>query len=308
MKAYLDTRFFSEQEVISLENEYPSITFLKTLEQSYDAEIAIVTPSFINQVHLDKFKSLKWVQLLTAGYDNADMALAKKRDLIVTNALDVFSIQIAEDVISKILLVNRQIKGQIKHMSKGIWQHIPVTHELFGATVGIIGTGSIGKEVAKRLKAFETHVIGYRKTQAPVHYFDEIYTGNKGLTEVIKKSDYLVIAIPLQEDTTHLLNKDNMKLLKHDVVIINVARGEIIDQDALIALLRAGKLRGVGLDVTSPEPLPSDHPLWTFDQVFITPHNASASPYMSQRLLKVVSDNVNRYINQNSLQFVVKND
>lgn len=308
MKAYIDTRFFTKEEVISLEEHFKSVTFIKDIEHAKDAEVAIVSPQFVTKKHIETFKKLKWIQLLTAGYDNAELSAIKNQDVIMTNALDVFSIQIAEDVLSKILLINRQLKGQIKHMSEGLWQHIPVTHELFGSTIGIIGTGSIGKEVAKRLKPFEVTILGYRQQNKSVEYVDHILTGKDGLNELIQKSDYIVIAIPLFDKTHHLLNKDNMKQLKDDVVIVNVARGEIIDQEALIALLREKKIRGVGLDVTTPEPLPSNHPLWSFEQVIITPHNASASPYMSKRLLDVVKGNINRYLHKEDLKFIVKID
>ncbi|MFU8793224.1 MAG: D-2-hydroxyacid dehydrogenase [Acholeplasmataceae bacterium] len=308
MKAYIDTRFFTKEEAASLDAHFKTITFIKDMNDATEAEVAIVTPQFVTKEHIKTFKNLKWIQLLTAGYDNAELSAIKNQDVILTNALDVFSIQIAEDVLSKILLINRQLKGQIKHMSQGLWQHIPVTHELYGSTVGIIGTGSIGKEVAKRLKPFEVTILGYRTKSEPVLYFDQILTSQKGLNQLIEKSDYIIIAIPLSDKTHHLLNKENMKQLKHDVVIINVARGEIIDQDALVSLLREQKVRGVGLDVTTPEPLPSDHILWTFDQVTITPHNASSSPYMSTRLLDVVKDNIERYLQKEDLRFVVKID
>lgn len=308
MKTYIDTRFFSEDEVLLLEKQFQSITFIKDIKKAEDAEVAIVTPSFVTSKQMKAFKHLKWIQLLTAGYDHADLNALKNQGIVMTNALDVFSIQIAEDVLSKILFFNRQLKGQIVHNSKGLWKHIPVTHELFGSTVGIIGTGSIGKEVAKRLKPFELSILGYRKHNQPVDYFDEIFTGENGLMTLIKKSDYIIIAVPLSKETHHLLDEKMLSQLKDDVVIINVARGEIIDQEALVALLRHNKIRGVGLDVTTPEPLPSDHPLWQFDHVFITPHNASASPYMSKRLLDVVSDNLRRYLLKDSLRFIVKID
>jgi D-2-hydroxyacid dehydrogenase (NADP+) len=274
-------------------------------QNALDAEVAVVTPPFIEKSLMAPFKHLKWIQLLTAGYDNADLKIAKDKNIVVTNAQDVFSIAIAEDIISKILIFNRQVKGQNRHMSEGVWKHIPITHELYGSTVGIIGSGSIGKETAKRLKSFHTHIIGYRQKKEDVEYFDEIKNDEEGLDLLLMKSDYVIIAIPLNDQTYHLIHDDKLHLMKADAVIINVARGEIIDQDALVKHLKLGKFRGVGLDVTTPEPLPKDHVLWTLPNVFITPHNASASPNMSDRLFDVTLDNLRRYDDKKTLKYII---
>ena len=190
-------------------------------------------------------------------------------------------------------------------MYLGEWNPIRKEPELTGSTVGIVGAGSIGIEVAKRLKSFDTKVIGYKRKAEAVRFFDEIYTGNEGLEIVIRESDYLIIAVPLTKETMHLINKERISWMKSSAVLINVARGKIVDQDALVDALNAGKLRGAGLDVTTPEPLPKDHPLWKMSQVFITPHNASSSPFMQRRLMELVLHNLERYVNNNTVDYII---
>lgn len=305
MIVYIDMRFFRDEHLHTLKNTFQDMTFITNRMDALDAEIAIVTPPFIQKETIKPFKHLKWIQLLTAGYDNADLESAKEKRMLVTNAQDVFSIAIAEDIISKILVFNRNIKQHVEHMSMGRWQYLNVTHDLHQSKVGILGSGSIGRETAIRLKAFGCETIGYRQKDTPQDGFDHIVTGEKGLKELLTESDYVIIALPLNEDTHHLLNDKRLSWIKDDAVIINVARGEIIDQAALIKHLDHNRFRGVGLDVTTPEPLPSTHPLWKYPNVFITPHNASASPMMSDRLFQVVFENLMRYHRQEPLVYLI---
>ncbi|PKK96722.1 MAG: D-2-hydroxyacid dehydrogenase, partial [Tenericutes bacterium HGW-Tenericutes-3] len=206
------------------------------------------------------------------------------------------SIQIAEDVFSKILYFNRNIQKHIKHMENKLWKFEPVRYEIAHATIGILGTGSIGLEVAKRMKAFDTKVLGYKKTRQNVPYFDEIYTDKKGLEKIYKESDYIIIALPLTTETYHLIDENAISLMKDSSVIINVARGDIIDQKALINALKSKKIRAAGLDVMSPEPLPIDDGLWHLENVLLTPHNASSSPYVNQRLINNTIETIQHYL------------
>ncbi|MDD3106426.1 MAG: D-2-hydroxyacid dehydrogenase [Bacilli bacterium] len=305
MKVYINPKSIGTSNFEYLKNQFPNVVYIVNEEEAYLAEVVVIMPDFFKHHDINQFKSLKWVQLLMAGYDNFDFSIFAGKDVVVSNAVDVFSVSIAEDVITKILVINRNVKHYVNDMYLGKWNPIRKEPELTGSTVGIVGAGSIGIEVAKRLKSFDTKVIGYKRKAEAVRFFDEIYTGNEGLEKVIRESDYLIIAVPLTKETMHLINKERISWMKPNSVIINVARGKIVDQDALVDALNAGKIRGAGLDVTTPEPLPKEHPLWKMSQVFITPHNASSSPFMQRRLMELVLHNLERYVNNNTVDYII---
>ena len=190
-------------------------------------------------------------------------------------------------------------------MKQGIWKPIRKEPELFGSTVGVIGTGSIGQEIAKRLKAFETHIIGYRKSNYKLVNFDEIVTDVEGLNYLLSNSDYVIMTLPLNKNTYHFMSKERLSLLKKEAVFINIARGLVVDQDALTFMLKEKRIRGAGLDVTTPEPLPSNHELWKLPNVIITPHNSSSSAHLLSRITQLMTDNLTRYIAKEPLKFIV---
>jgi D-2-hydroxyacid dehydrogenase (NADP+) len=301
MKIWIDMTMLKDEHFNYFVEKYPKITFESNIENAYDADAIFCMPGIAVKNKLELFPNLKWIQLLTAGYDPVDVDYIHQRNIVLTNAKDVFSIQIAEDVISKILYFNKNIKAYAKQMENGLWKHHKVDYEISLSTIGIIGTGSIGLEVAKRLKAFETNVVGYKRTRVDLPYFDKIYYGKEGLHQVLKESDYVIISLPLNKNTYHLIGKKELEMMKPSALLINVARGDIINQDALVEALSKKTIRGAGLDVTSPEPLPSDHLLWKLDNVFITPHNSSSGPYMIHRLIDEVDDTLKRYINEQEL-------
>jgi D-2-hydroxyacid dehydrogenase (NADP+) len=305
MKIWIDMTMLKDEHFEYFVKKYPKITFESNLEKAYDADAIFCMPGVAVKNKLELFPNLKWIQLLTAGYDPVDVDYIHQKNIVLTNAKDVFSIQIAEDVISKILYFNKNIKAYANQMDSGTWKHHKVNHEISLSTIGIIGTGSIGLEVAKRLKAFETNIVGYKRKREELPHFDKIYYGKDGLYQVLKESDYVIISLPLNKDTFHLIGKKELQMMKPSALLINVARGDIVDQDALVEALANKTIRGAGLDVTSPEPLPSDHPLWKLRNVFITPHNSSSGPYMLKRLIDEVDDTLNRYINNETLDNII---
>lgn len=309
MKVYIDPKFIVQSAIQSMIEMFPNIVFVDSLEGNFDIEVAMIPwTSFISDENLSKLLNLKWIQLLSAGYDGTDFSLLKKYNITYTNAKDVYHISIAEDVIAKILVLNRNYRVYFDNMKQGIWKPIRKEPEIYGSTVGIIGTGSIGKEIAKRLKAFDTQIIGYRKTNAKINDFDEIVNDDQGLNYLLTKSDYVITTLPLNNNTYQFMTKERLSLLKKDAIFINIARGLVVDQDALTELLKEHKIRGAGLDVTTPEPLPSDHELWRLPNVIITPHNSSSSSRLLSRLTVLMTENLNRYINKKPLKFVVQEE
>lgn len=305
MYVYFNPKSIGHIYTEELIKTFPNITFITDPKDAYLSDVIAVMPDFFTDQDLNRFDKLKFVQLLMAGYDNFDFSPFEDKDIIVSNAVDIFSTSIAEDVLTKIFVINRNVKHYLEMMNSGTWSPIRKEPELIGSTIGILGTGSIGKETAKRLKSFDTHILGYRTKNEPVEYFDEILTGNEGLEELLKRSDYVIVAIPLSEKTFHLLDESKLSLMKEEALLINVARGKVIDQEALVRVLQAKKIRGAGLDTLTPEPLPRDHPLWSMENVFITPHNASSSPYMQVRLKDLIVKNLKHFIENSPIEYVV---
>jgi phosphoglycerate dehydrogenase-like enzyme len=305
MKVYIDPKFIVQSDIKQMIDAFPMVEFVDTIDH-FDIEVAMIPwANFITEENLSKLPNLKWIQLLSAGYDGTDFNLLKKHQIIYTNAKDIYHISIAEDVLTKILVLNRNYKIYLDNMKQGIWKPIRREPELYGSTVGILGTGSIGKEIAKRLKAFDTHIIGYRKSDRPETYFDEIVTDDEGLSYLLKTSDYVIVTLPLNDKTEYFLSKEKLSLMKSNALFINIARGKVVDQDALSELLKDKKIRGAGLDVTTPEPLPKDHELWSMPNVVITPHNSSSSNHLLSRLTELMTENLSNYLNHRELKFIV---
>lgn len=296
MKIWIELNILKEKNVNQLREKYPEVEWTTDLEDRFDSDAIFAMPQTLKKDLLDQFKHLKWIQLLSAGYDTMDQEYLKQRKIMLSNAPDVYSISIAEDVFSKILWFNRNLEGYKHQMKEGLWKNIHVSHEICESTVGIIGAGSIGKEVAKRMKAFGARVLGYKRTYEALENFDEIYVDQEGLNTIYKESDYLIVTLPSSKETKNMIGKDAFELFKPSLLFINVSRGDVVDQDVLVDALINHKIRAAGLDVMVPEPLPKDHVLWTLDNVFITPHNSVGSPHIQDRLIKVLSNSLHDYM------------
>lgn len=289
-----------------LQKTFPDIKFYRTDEECSDADAIIGLPDDFNKEILEKHHNIKWVQGLLAGYDMLDLDYFRQRKITYTNAKDIFSIPIAEDVICKILIHNTNALKYIHNKNQKVWQGSYERRELFGQTVGIIGTGSIATEVAKRLQGFGVKVIGYKRTPVISQpYFEEIYTGKKGLDNLISQSDYIVVTVDLNKDTYHMINKDNLKLMKKNSSIINIARGSVINEKDLTESLKNGDIAYAGLDVFEKEPLPEDSEIWNLDNVYMTPHTSGIVKGIKDKFTKLIIENVQRFIDNETLANIV---
>ena len=285
---------------------FPEIEFYNA-EECADVEALIGEPYHITPEKLEKLPNIKWIQSLRTGFDNVDMKYIKKRDILYTNAKDIYSVPIAEDVVCKILMHNTNALGYLENQKMHIWKGGLYRKELSTQTVATIGTGSIATEIAKRLQGFGVKMIGYKKTPvSTLPYFDEIYSGRKALDYVLSICDYLVVTVDLNKETYHMINKDNLKHMKKEASIINIARGSIINQKDLTEVLRNKEISYAGLDVFETEPLPEDDELWNLDNVYITPHTSGIVKSNKDRLKKLIVDNIKRYVENDQLANVVK--
>lgn len=307
MVVYIDLKFIGETNHKMLVSRYPDIEFIDDKDRCDELEVIVsYSSNLVIGSDLSNYPLLKWIQFFSAGYDGVDFKAMKELNIVFSNAQNIFSKSIAEDVFTKILYFNRNIKHDIDSMNDKVWKPIPNNPELTNSNVLILGVGSIGKELAKRFKAFEMTVVGYRKNPVQEDNFDKIITSGSELEEALKIADYAILALPLNKHTEYMFDRSKFDLMKKSSLFINVARGKVVKQDDLYNALKNKQIRGAGLDVTDPEPLPSDHPLWDLDNVFITPHNASSSEYMKERLVKLLIMNLDLYIANKPIQYKIK--
>jgi len=207
----------------------------------------------------------------------------------VTNAAGVHAPNAAEHAVGSILALSRRLHESAR---ADRWQST-VPGELAGSTVTVVGLGAIGTAIAERLEPFDVTTIGVRRTPDRGGPTDEVL-GPDDLHAALARTDVLVLSCPLTEATRGLVGDAEFATLPPDALLVNVARGAVVDTDALVRTLRRGRLDGAVLDVTDPEPLPDDHPLWGLSDVVVTPHTAGATPEYYDRLADIVAENVQR--------------
>ncbi|ESS03059.1 MAG: phosphoglycerate dehydrogenase related dehydrogenase [uncultured archaeon A07HR67] len=236
-----------------------------------------------------------WVQTLSSGVDSYDLDTFSERGIAVTNAAGVAATPIAEQVLGYLLVFERRIHRGIRQQERdGIWQNY-TGGELAGKTLGIVGVGAIGTRVAELASAFDMAVIGTKRTpETAPDVVDEVYPPS-GLSELLARSEYLVLACPLVEATHGLIGAEELMSMRSNAVLVNVARGEIVEESALETALQRGRIRGAALDVFEEEPLPPDSPLWDLPNAVITPHMAGSTPKYADRIGSLFAENYRRY-------------
>jgi len=258
-----------------------------------DAEI-VVTFGFEGEL-LAGAENLEWIQALVAGVDRYDFDELEERGIVLTNASGIHAEPIGEQVIGYMLAFERNLHTAVRQQGHGVWERFR-GGELAGQTVGIVGLGAIGTRVAELATAFDTTVIGTKANpeDAP-DAVDEVF-GPDGLHEVCQRSDYLVVAVPLNDETRGLIGRWEFRMMKGDAVLINVARGGVVDQDAMVYALQQGSIGGAALDVFETEPLPGDSPLWDLSNVIVTPHMSGSTPEYMERCADLFVENYERYL------------
>ncbi|MNV42858.1 Glyoxylate/hydroxypyruvate reductase B [compost metagenome] len=193
------------------------------------------------------------------------------------------------------LLFTRNLHTAVRNQMNRYWNSDGSESELFGKTAVIVGTGAIGSETARIAKAFRMKTIGVSRSGKPLADFDQVYTTDH-LPEAVSQGDFIINILPITDETKQLFNTAIFSAFKQGSYYINVGRGATTDTEALIHALNRGQLRGAGLDVFETEPLPQDHPLWTMEQVVITPHSAGVTDQYANRIVNILTENMNSYL------------
>jgi phosphoglycerate dehydrogenase-like enzyme len=251
--------------------------------------------------------AIRWVHTPSAGVDHILTPMLRERAIIVTNGAGVHDIPVAEFTLARIFDYAKRLRylhsAQVAHQ----WTGAPLMlemQEVAGATLLIIGMGGIGQAVAARAAALGMRVWGCRRVPDPLPDVERM-VGADEWRSLLPDIDYLVLALPLTSETRHMIDAAALRMMHPNAYLVNIARGGLIDEAALITALREGWIGGAALDVFSSEPLPPDNPLWSFENAFVSPHCAWASPHMRQRSINLFLVNLASYLAGNPLQNVV---
>ena len=249
---------------------------------------------------------LRWIHSFGVGVDGMLTPELIDSDIIVTNNTGVRGPNIAEHLLAMMLGFARGLPELMRYQVKREWHHPDRgVFELGGQTLGVVGLGDIGRNLAWRADALGMRVIGLRRVKTDVpRGVEKIYSPDQ-LHSFLGEADHVAICLPLTPASRHMFSSAEFAAMKPTAYIYNIGRGPIIDQEALVAALQAGEIAGAGLDVTDPEPLPADSPLWDMPNVQITCHTSGATPYNWERGLEILLDNIGRFQRGEELRNVV---
>ncbi|GAA6624033.1 D-2-hydroxyacid dehydrogenase [Scytonema sp. NUACC26] len=291
----------SEVNVVRVDNEG------NLDNDAIDAEVYFswffLKPNTVHKV-LAAAPQLHWHHAPNAGVNHILTPTYLERDLILTNGAGVHAIPIAEFTIAFMLAHAKQLRHLYAMHAEQRWQRGFQTQDLWDASVLIIGAGGIGQEIAARAKAFGMRIYGSRRHPEPLPNFDKIVGVNEWRS-LLSEVDYVVIATPLTSETKGMIDAEVLRLMQPNAYIINIARGAIVDEPALLQALKENWIAGAALDTVFTEPLPPESPLWFLDNVFVTPHCSGHSPRVKERSLALFLDNLNRYSHNKLLRNIV---
>jgi phosphoglycerate dehydrogenase-like enzyme len=246
-------------------------------------------------------KKLRWIHSTAAAVHQLMSDELRASDVIVTNARSVHGPVVAEHAIALMFALAKRLPAAVRYQQQRVWaqeqisyQH-PHPSELAGSTLGLIGYGAIGAEIARSGVALGMRVLIVRQHPQRASGVEQTF-GLDRLDEVISQSDFLVLAAPLTEKTRHIINAERFARMKPGAYLVNVARGALVDEAALTDALRKRRIGGAALDVFDHEPLPAGSPLWELDNLLITPHTAATSDKMWERHYALIKENLRRYL------------
>lgn len=262
-----------------------------------DADVILVGTRFANRVFdvLRDAKNVRWIHALAAGVDKLPFDLLASMDVVLTNSRGLYADALAEFVVASMLFFAKDLRRLIRNHDARRWEPFNVTR-LEDQTAGIVGYGGIGRAVERRAQALGMKTIATRRQRE---------LGDPTIDDAIRESDYVVLSAPLTPSTYRLMNAERIAAMKPTAVLINVSRGPIVDEAALIDALQEQRIGGAALDVFETEPLAPDHPLWSLDNVLISPHSADHTPDSHDRAMTFFLENLGRFERGEALENVV---
>ncbi len=267
---------------------------LADLLRGCDGALTMITDAITSAV-LDREPQLKVISTYAVGYDNIDVPAATARGVAICNTPGVLTEATADQAFTLLMAMARRIPEAIEYVRAGEWKFwhpmAMLGHDINGATLGIVGFGRIGQAVARRARGFNMRVLYTGRTRRP-EAEAEFGATYMSLDDLLRESDFISLHVPMSAETRHLIGEREFGLMKREAILVNTARGGIVDTDAVLAALRAGRIAGAALDVTDPEPLPAGHPLADLPNAIIVPHVATSTIAVRSRMAEMAARNL----------------
>jgi phosphoglycerate dehydrogenase-like enzyme len=263
-----------------------------------DVDVAIFNSD--SPVPVSELKSVKWIHCSHAGVDKTATKELFDRGIVLTCAKGRSAKALAEHALMFMMAFTYNLKGNIHNQDRHIWGRedvYPLGTGLYEKTIGIVGLGNTGLQVARLAKTFDMKVLGYRKSARAAENVDQVYASDNGddLKDMLSRCDFVVLCIELNDSTYHIIGDKELSALKKTAVLVNMGRGKLVDEAALVRLLKDRTFFGAGLDTVETEPLPADSPLWDLDNVILTPHMTPAQPDKDEIMLSYILKNIEAY-------------
>ncbi|MEW5720491.1 MAG: D-2-hydroxyacid dehydrogenase [Chloroflexota bacterium] len=262
-----------------------------TEEQLRQAEVVLCWD--FGPEHFTRCPNLRWIHKMSTGVDRMLYPELVASSVVLTNSSGAHAIPMAEHVIGVMLALVKDLPDSFRKQQNHTWVK-EYTRELYGKTIGIVGAGHVGVEIARRAKAMEMTVLGLRRRERAADCVDEMFPADR-LRDLLQRSDFVVVALPLTRATRHFFGAAEFSAMRPDAYFINIARGEVVQEDALIKALQDGRIAGAALDVAAVEPLPASSPLWEMPNVIITPHTSGHSVNVNARAVNLFCENLLHY-------------
>ena len=304
MRVLVGPNGFGLQQVIEeLSPKFPGIEFAFCADRADLAPEIADADIYFGWLGRDEFlaaEKIRWVQSPSSGTDRF-LAIPELCDgeVILTSARGTHGACLAEHALAMIFAFTRGIKCCVVYQQKHQWANRelrPGMSELTGLTMGIVGFGTVGRALAKRAAAFDMRIVAVDLFPTDKPDYVESLTDLSNLDGLLGESDVVVVTVPYTAETRHMIGERELGLMKHSAILIGISRGGIIDQEALARALEAGELGGAGLDVSEPEPLPADSPLWDLQNCLISPHIAGGSQFEAPTIREIFCENLKRFV------------
>jgi phosphoglycerate dehydrogenase-like enzyme len=282
----------------TLETKFPKLSIHAVTREEeigdFIEKTDILFTAQISDELIRRAKNLKWIQTLSAGVDSIINLPSLRKEVLLTSARGIHGPQMSEMAILLMLALNRNFPKIIRNQDQRVWERWP-GKLLHNKKVGILGMGTIGEEIARKCKVLGMTVFGIDIVKRKIDSVDFFY-GPEELLRVTKEVDYFIIVVPSTPQTKKMIGTEALSSMKPTAFLINIGRGDIIDEEALIHALKTGKIAGAALDTFWKEPLPKDNPLWDMKNVIITPHVGGISDIYVEQVLPILEENLRRFL------------
>lgn len=295
-----------DDELAALRREFPSLTWVSLEDDARLADEIIDADVFVGWHFppdlFDRAKRLRWIHSASAGIEANLFPALVAGDVMLTNSAGLHVVSIPEHVLATMLILARNFPAAFRNQQTRSWDRFAIIagnggiRELNGSNLAILGAGPIGAALAQKGAALGMHVRVMRRHAQRHVVGAESVLGPDRLHELLGWADFVVLAVPLTGETRRLIGAQELQAMRSDAFLINIARGDVVDESALVDALRSGAIAGAGLDVFSAEPLPESSPLWSLPNVVLTPHVSGYTPDYFGKMLAILRENVRRFL------------